>query len=68
MKLYGIYTVPTSNTFNVISDIQSSSQNICLPAAPLTELTVISHSCGDSLCFLRDIETNMLSRETSRPI
>ena len=62
MRPYGNYTVPTSNAFNVLSEIHSSSQAMCQPTAPLSELNTISH-CSNDICSLSDVATPMLSNE-----
>ena len=56
--------MPTSNAFNVLSEIPSSSQTVCQPTAPLSELNTISHCNDDSICSLTDVATPMLSNES----
>ena len=56
--------MPTSNAFNVLSEIPSSSQTVCQPTAPLSELNTISHCYDDSICSLSDVATPMLSNES----
>ena len=64
MKPYATYTVPTSNAFNVLSENPSSSQTVCQPTAPLSELNTISHCYDDSICSHSDVATPMLSNES----
>ena len=64
MKPYGIYIVPTSNAFNVQSEIPNSSQTVCQPTAPFSELNTISHCYDHSICSLSDVATPMLSNES----
>ena len=68
MKQFGNYTVPTSNAFNVLSDIPSSRQTVCQPTAPLNEPNIISHCYDDSICCLGDVATHMLSNESKTSV
>ena len=56
--------MPTSNAFNVLSEIPSSSQTVCQPTAPLNEPNIISHCYDDSICSLSEVATPMLSNES----
>ena len=56
--------MPTSNAFNVLSEIPSSSQTVSQPTAPLSELNIILHCYDDSICSLSNGATPILSKES----
>ena len=54
----------TSNAFNVLPEIPSSSQTSCQLTAPLNGLNTILQCNHDSICSHSDVATPMLSNES----